>query len=69
MNIGVVNLINSLPTLTPINFKNESVLPRYFFVMYANFIPCKTSLIIIATIAPINGKRPIARISSIWISN
>ena len=61
--------MNSLPTLTPTNFRNESVFPRYFFVIYANFAPCKTNFIIIAIIAPINGNTPIARISSGWISN
>ena len=38
-----------------ISKKNQNI-PRYFLVMYANFIPCRPNFIIIATMAPTNGR-------------
>ena len=68
-NIGVVNFMNSEPTLTPVSFSTESNPARYLRVMYANFIPCSPSFAIMAAAAPANGTIPIARTSSSSMSN
>ena len=68
-NIGVVNLIYSLPTLIADNLMMESNGPRKLLAMYANFMPCKPNFIINARTAKTNGITPIAKTSSNLISN
>ncbi len=68
-NIGVVNLINSLPTLTPVSFQNESNFPKYRWAIYANFTPWIPNFINIAITANVKGIIPISKISSNSISN